>query len=141
MNGRDNCGGTPLHEACNYGNVDIVQLLIDNGASVNDRGGKHCDGIAPLHDAASCGHIEVMEVLLRSGANPLAQTHHGESAFECLVKWRLRTGGDLDSSTLKSCLNMEEKLATFMRNGMVVNVQYFWHCFNFNYSFTESPNY
>lgn len=84
---------------------------------MNDRGGKHCEGVTPLHDAASCGHIDVMETLLRNGANPLSQTDAGESVYECLLKWRLRTGGDLDSATLKECLNMERKLSDSMKKG------------------------
>ena len=28
-------GYTPLHNACNKGSLDVVQLLIDNGAVVN----------------------------------------------------------------------------------------------------------
>lgn len=86
---------------------------------VNDRGGKHCEGVTPLHDAATCGHVDVMEVLLRNGANPLSQTDTGETVFECLSKWRLRTGGDLDSRTLKECLDMEQKLAEAMKKGMI----------------------
>ena len=117
MNVRDNCGWTPLHEACNYGNVEIVKLLMEHGAAVNDRGGKHCEGITPLHDAASCGHIEVMSALLQNGANPVSQTHHGDSAYECLVNWRLRTGGDLDPRILKQCLAMEDRLRELMKKG------------------------
>ena len=61
--------------------------------------------------------VEVMESLLCSGANPLSQTDAGESVYECLLKWRLRTGGDLDSQTLKECLNMEKKLSEAMKKG------------------------
>ena len=117
INVRDNCGWTPLHEACNYGNVEIVNLLLEHGAAVSDRGGKHCEGVTPLHDAATCGHIDVMETLLKNGANPLALTDHGESVYECVVKWRLRTGGNLDSLTLQSCLKIEHKLKESMKTG------------------------
>lgn len=106
-----------MHEACNYGDVEIVELLIEHGAAINDRGGKHCDGVTPLHDAASCGHIDVMDVLLRHGANPLSQTDGGESVYECLLKWRLRTGGDLDPRLLKECTSMEQKLVELMKRG------------------------
>lgn len=59
----------------------------------------------------------MMEALLRKGANPLSQTDAGESVFECLVKWRLRTGGDLDSRTLKECISMEQRLTESMKKG------------------------
>lgn len=92
-------------------------MLIEHGATVNDRGGKYCEGVTPLHDAASCGHVEVMNVLLQHGANPLAQTDAGESVYECLVKWRLRTGGDLDSQSKRECEEMEQRLENSMKKG------------------------
>ena len=49
-------GWTPLHEACNYGYVKLVVLLLKHGAAKNIRG---MDGDTPLHDAAVNNHLEV----------------------------------------------------------------------------------
>ncbi len=46
---RDNFKWTPLHEACNYGHLDIVKILLKNGAKYNDQDGP----ITPIHDV--CG--------------------------------------------------------------------------------------
>uniref|UniRef100_A0A8C0AYU9 Tonsoku-like protein n=1 Tax=Buteo japonicus TaxID=224669 RepID=A0A8C0AYU9_9AVES len=64
LNPRDYCGWTPLHEACNHGHLEIVRLLLDRGAALDDPGGPGCEGITPLHDALSCGHFEVAELLV-----------------------------------------------------------------------------
>lgn len=72
---RDNNGWLPLHEAANFGFVDIVRELLDRGASVNDRGGPNCGGITPLLDAASCGHLHVMQLLLDKGASPTMRSN------------------------------------------------------------------
>lgn len=49
-------GWTPLHEACNYGNLRIVQELVWSGANVNSLGYK---AITPLHDAVINDHAKV----------------------------------------------------------------------------------
>lgn len=72
---KDFSGWTPLHEACNHGFKDIVILLLDHGAPVNDRGGPLCDGVTPLLDAASNGCLEVIDVLLERGASPLMRNN------------------------------------------------------------------
>lgn len=85
LNERDNLNWLPLHEACNYGYLDIVELLVNSGAKVNDSIGP----ITPLHDvtferhlfhlrfthfafnrlkAAQNGHFQVVKVLLKAGA-------------------------------------------------------------------------
>ena len=50
-------------------------------------------------------------------------THHGESAYECLVKWRLRTGDDLDESSVQACIAVEQQLANLMRKGDVHRIR------------------
>lgn len=46
VNERDNLNWLPIHEACNYGHVEIVEILIKYGAKVNDMMGP----MPPLHD-------------------------------------------------------------------------------------------
>uniref|UniRef100_T1I1W7 Poly [ADP-ribose] polymerase n=1 Tax=Rhodnius prolixus TaxID=13249 RepID=T1I1W7_RHOPR len=69
VNARDTAGrkSTPLHFAAGYGRKDIVEFLLDAGASIQarDDGGLH-----PLHNACSFGHADVVRLLLEAGANP-----------------------------------------------------------------------
>lgn len=44
VNVRDNAGWLPLHEAAVHGHLEIVRLLLDHKASINDRGGSECNG-------------------------------------------------------------------------------------------------
>lgn len=44
VNARDHAGWLPLHEAANHGFAEIVEVLLDNGANINDKGGTGCDG-------------------------------------------------------------------------------------------------
>ncbi|KAJ6559670.1 ankyrin repeat-containing domain protein [Mycena capillaripes] len=60
---------TALAAACS-GNVQIVQLLLDNGANVNVQGGEY--GFA-LQAAAWRGKAEIVQLLLDNGANVNAQ--------------------------------------------------------------------
>jgi hypothetical protein len=58
VNAVDNAGWTPLHEACNHGNAEIVDLLLAAGANVNARG---LDNDTPLHDACVNGCVGVQK--------------------------------------------------------------------------------
>ncbi len=69
MNTRDNCGWTPLHEACNYGFLEIGRILIESGAQVDDPGDAGCEGVTPLIDAATNGHVSVLSLLVKDGAD------------------------------------------------------------------------
>ncbi|XP_055921141.1 poly [ADP-ribose] polymerase tankyrase [Eupeodes corollae] len=69
VNARDTAGrkSTPLHFAAGYGRREVVEYLLNNGASIQacDEGGLH-----PLHNACSFGHAEVVRLLLKAGASP-----------------------------------------------------------------------
>lgn len=61
---------TPIHIAVNSGSMDIVKLLINAGANVNQHDLGQC---TPLHWACVKGDLKMAELLLQSGANPNAQ--------------------------------------------------------------------
>jgi hypothetical protein len=63
-------GWTMLHMAASGGNANMVQLLIDKGATVN---GQNTFGKTSLHYAASKGHREIVNTLLR---------HHADTEME-----------------------------------------------------------
>lgn len=90
VNVRDFAGWMPLHEAANHGHIEIVRLLIERGASINDKGGKMCDGVTALHDACGNGCLEVVELLLEAGANATMRTDLLETPLDTLEKWRAR---------------------------------------------------
>ncbi|CAH0056898.1 unnamed protein product, partial [Clonostachys solani] len=60
VNHRDHTGRMPLHLAVMCGQLDIVKVLIDNGARITSR---VQDGFTSLHMAASIGRADIIKVL------------------------------------------------------------------------------
>ena len=115
-------GWTPLHEACNYGNLRIVQELVWSGANVNSLGYK---AITPLHDAVINDHAKV-------GAYTVIKS------FSCLCKQQLIVGQKastnccmsalLDCFSLSSCLVLPQYCKLFPNNtNICVKKQGFWY--------------
>lgn len=82
LDGRVN-GWTALGKAANEGNVEIVALLVEAGASIEAPSVyiSDVDGYTPLMLACSYAGIEVIRYLVKSGANVNAQNENGKSVF------------------------------------------------------------
>lgn len=84
VNDRDYAGNTALHDAALKGHLDIVRLLLDNGAIIDIRSGAN-DLDTPLIDAASRGHLKVVKFLLDRGADPRILNAQGKSALDFVI--------------------------------------------------------
>ncbi len=57
----DSTGMTALHFAAGHGNLEILQILLQEGAEINF---KDINGRSPLHLAASSGNMDAINLLL-----------------------------------------------------------------------------
>ncbi|GIY63342.1 ankyrin repeat and KH domain-containing protein 1 [Caerostris darwini] len=98
-------GNTPLMFACAAGHEDIVRILLDAGARVEDH---NENGHTPLMEAASAGHVEVAKLLVERGAS--INTHSNEFKESALtlacykghlemVRFLLAAGADREHKT------------------------------------------
>lgn len=83
VNDQDNAGNTALHEAALNGHLEIVKLLIRNGADVNMQSFKMFKD-TPLIDASANGHLDVVKYLLSHGADPTICNAKGLTAYESI---------------------------------------------------------
>lgn len=72
-------GWTPLHYACCKGKVEVVQLLLDKGASVRARSD---DNRYPLSMAMEYGHLDCAEALLKNSKTFVME----ETLFQCVER-------------------------------------------------------
>lgn len=59
-------GFTALHLACYFGQADVAQLLLDNGAEI-DKVAMNGSDLRPLQSAVANCHLDVVKVLLKFG--------------------------------------------------------------------------
>ena len=62
---------TPLHLAALEGHLDVVMLLIQQGANINSL---NTSNETPLHYASRQGHLDIIEYLIKIGANIFQKT-------------------------------------------------------------------
>ncbi|QGA21503.1 hypothetical protein EYB26_009214 [Talaromyces marneffei] len=78
--------GFPLQSACaSYGSVEVVKVLLSNGADVNQRGGAF--GTA-LHTAAFYGDLEMAQYLIDHGGN----IHAKGVMFDSVLRHAIQNG-------------------------------------------------
>lgn len=74
INIKGHFGYTALHEACRKNNIDIVNILIKNGADLNIKSGRH--GFMPLYLACENNYEEIIDILIKNGANLGLEPNH-----------------------------------------------------------------
>jgi hypothetical protein len=79
-----------LHLAVKYGHLDIVKLLVKNGADVNL---KNSEGSTPLHIVGGDDEaVRVAEFLIENGANINLKNEYGNTPLHNAVAyWRIKT--------------------------------------------------
>ena len=100
-----------LHLASLHGHLNVVQLLLDNGAKTDVRDAWNC---TPLHNAAGKGHLAVVEELISFGASPdmetlkgktpsdLARDKHFDDIVKVLDRYRSQRSRGLQPAKAKS---------------------------------------
>ncbi|WP_342273367.1 ankyrin repeat domain-containing protein [Spiroplasma endosymbiont of Acasis viretata] len=109
---------SPLYYAVNNNNIEIVKLLLENDADINEQ---DINGSTPLHWAIECNNIEIVKLLLENDADINAQDINGCAplhwAIECnnieIVKLLLENDADINAQ--------EKSLATPLHLSIYTN--------------------
>uniref|UniRef100_UPI00358DE4A7 ankyrin repeat domain-containing protein 27 isoform X2 n=1 Tax=Myxine glutinosa TaxID=7769 RepID=UPI00358DE4A7 len=135
---RDERGYTNLHIAAQFGQVGIVEMLMELGAMVND-----CDynGSTALHLACLRGHQDVSLLLLDFGANPSVEDMNGNTPLHlacqgghegcvkaltyCDKQHRINSGNERGDTPLHlaSRWGYEAIVVVLLQNGADVNFE------------------
>lgn len=68
----------PMNMAANAGNIQIMELLVQAGTSVNVQ---NSDGVIPLYYAAYHHHLDVIDWLLKKSADPNIRFNSGQTVL------------------------------------------------------------
>ncbi|MDY0273003.1 MAG: ankyrin repeat domain-containing protein [Advenella sp.] len=72
-------GWAPLHYAASMGHVDMIRMLLANGAFPN---APAAEGSSPIYMAVTSKNPEAVRVLMAAGADPKAVNQLGKSAID-----------------------------------------------------------
>ena len=82
VNAKSN-GQTPLHFAVRMGNIEVVKLLVENGANMNTLDG---DGYSPVHKAVKSDNAKIIRHFVRNEADVELKTRDGNNLLEVALK-------------------------------------------------------
>ena len=102
INSKDEYGKTPIHNAADNGDSNMVDYLIVNGAEVNVPDQR---GWTPIHFAVYEGHTEVAKCLIEKGATVDAITNGGatplyvasQNGHNEVAKFLIENGATIDA--------------------------------------------
>jgi ankyrin repeat protein len=97
-------GAPPIYDAAGKGKLDVVKVLAEAGADINNVGGP--SGVSPIGRAILDGHTEVVRYLISRGADVKVQDLDGDSlAFLAaqygnleVIKMLRKAGADLETA-------------------------------------------
>ncbi|SCU86312.1 LAME_0D05534g1_1 [Lachancea meyersii CBS 8951] len=108
VNDQDNAGNSSLHEAALNGHLDIVELLLENGADINIQSYEPIKD-TPLIDAAANRHLDVVKLLLKFNADPTISNAKGLTAIESIEE-----DSDLDDEEVNIVEGLKRELKKAM---------------------------
>jgi ankyrin repeat protein len=73
-------GRTAVMEAALWGNLEIIKLLISNGANINKQ--DDLVGFSALMFAVSAGHVDIAKYLIKNGAKLDLKNNFGRTVLE-----------------------------------------------------------
>jgi tetratricopeptide (TPR) repeat protein len=112
-------GITPLMEASAAGHAQIVQMLLDAGASVNAR---TTNGATALFGACQHNHKDIVEILIQSGADINARL---KSDGTTALYWACFSGHqEIVEVLLKAGAQVEGNIKSALKSLLSVNVDY-----------------
>ena len=69
----------PMHKVAIWGNIDLAQVLLDNGADINSIGE---DNDTPLHRAIAGRKLTMIKFLLSNGADVTLKNIYGSTVID-----------------------------------------------------------
>ena len=101
-------GFSALHLAAFFGNPEVAEYLVSNGADVNQVA-RNLTKVMPLHSAVAHGQVEIAKMLLKHGANVNARQEGGFTPLHAaafggnlrMAKLLLEHGADREMRTDK----------------------------------------